>query len=161
MLFPRILGRIHDKACEVGMPLHYQDEEIGLPIAGCVTWVDDLAFSVCATAEQVVDKAVHMFSIIQDAMLEHGTVLTSGVGKTAAIFAFHGEGATKARQDFERAAGGGLHIMSEHVGCMTIYLWFLMTSTWEGTSQGLVVVCRKSRSEGPTPWRSSSLCKKS
>ena len=97
------------------MPLHYQDDMSGIWVTRCVTWVDDLAVSVCAAADQVVDKAAHMMSIIQDTMLEHGMVLTCGAGKTAAIFAFHGEGAlTKARQVFERTSSEGLCIMSEH-----------------------------------------------
>ena len=119
-IMSRILERIHERAGQAGMPLHYQDDHTGMRVTRCVTWVDDLAVSVCASATQVVDKAIHMMSIIQDAMLEHGMVLTCGAGKTAAIFAFHGEGATKARQTFESTNGGHLCVMSEHVGCLKI-----------------------------------------
>ena len=116
----RVLGQIQERACQAGMPLHYQDDITGRWLTRCVTWVDDLAVSVCASADKVVDKAVHMLSIIQDTMLEHGMILTCGVGKTAVMVAFHGEGATKARQAFERTSGAGLHVMSEHAGCLTV-----------------------------------------
>ena len=120
LILSRIMEQVHVKATEAGMPMYLRDERTGQPIAMCVTWVDDLAVSVCATAEQIVGKAIHMLSIIQDIMLEHGMILTTGVGKTAAIFAFHGEGATQARQALESNFKDGLRVMSEHMGCVKI-----------------------------------------
>ena len=122
LIMSRIMGQIHERATHAGMPLYFRDAITGQPIARCVTWVDDLAVSVCASAEQVVNKAIHMMSIIQEVMLEHGMVLTTGVGKTAVIFAFHGEGSTAARQNLERNYKDGLPILSEHNGCVMIPL---------------------------------------
>lgn len=85
-----------------------------------MTWVDDLAVSVTASAEDVVAKAIHMMSIIQETMLEHGMVLTYGAGKTAAVVSFRGKGATKARQQLEKTYKNGLQVLTEHSGRVVI-----------------------------------------
>ena len=114
-----ILRRLNSRTTAAGMPLYFRNGE-GLEFTRCVTWVDDLAISVMASAEDVVDQATNMLAMVQETMLEHGMRLSYGAGKTAVIAAFHGKGATKVRQQFEQNFSKGIPVLSEHEGCCLI-----------------------------------------
>ena len=120
LLMARILRQIHERALYEGIPLGLEKSSQGVATSDCVTWVDDVAFSVCSTADGIVKKVTHLVAIIQDIMIEHGMELTYGAGKTAVMFAFHGKGATRARQDFEKAQAGFLHVITEHQGMVKV-----------------------------------------
>ena len=55
-------------------------------------------------------------------MLEFGLHLSFGAGKTAAMIAFHGKGATKARQHMENTHGDSLIVLTEHQGAAKVPL---------------------------------------
>ena len=115
----RILKQLNAKAAAHGMPLYSQDGD-GLHSMRCVTSVDDIAISVVDTPENVVAQATTMLSLVREVMVEHGMRLSFGVGKTAVVAAFHGRGATKARQKFDQHAKRGIPVFTEHEGCCFI-----------------------------------------
>ena len=55
-IMSHILQRINERSTREGLPLYSCDTD-GLSMTRCVTWVDDLAVSVTAPAEIVVDQA--------------------------------------------------------------------------------------------------------
>ena len=118
-IMTHILGKINGRAATAQMPLYSRDAD-GFCSTRCVTWVDDLAISVEATAETIVTKATQMLAVVQEVMLEHGMRLSYGMGKTAVVAAFHGHGAIKARQKFEQTSKQGIPVFTEHEGCSYI-----------------------------------------
>ena len=120
LMMTRILRQIHERALRDGIALGGEHSSEGWATSDCVTWVDDVAFSICEMAEGIIAKVTHLISIIQDTMIEHGMELTYGAGKTAVMINFHGKGATKARQDFENTQEGFVRAITEHQGVVKI-----------------------------------------
>ena len=87
-----------------------------------VTWVDDVAIAIHASADTLSDRTIHALSIVIDCMQEFGFQISCGPGKTAVMMHFHGRGATKARQHAEKTFARGLPVMSEHLGQVMIPL---------------------------------------
>jgi hypothetical protein len=55
-------------------------------------------------------------------MLQCGVQLSFGAGKTAAMIAFHGKGATNARHHMENTHGDSLIVLTEHQGAAKVPL---------------------------------------
>ena len=114
MIMSRCLQVINQRLEEQGLanepfcPEHVQPPN--------VTWVDDVAFCVHGSPQDLVSRTIHTTAVIFDTMTEHGFSLSLGPGKTAVMFAFHGPGAVRARQACERQHPNSLPIMSEHLG---------------------------------------------
>ena len=120
LLMARILKTLHERASQAGMPL-FPGNGNGLEASNCVTWVDDIAISITSNADLVVTKMMHTLSLmVQDTMLEFGLQLSYGAGKTAAMVAFYGKGAVKARQSFESTHGDHFSILTEHQGAVRV-----------------------------------------
>ena len=85
-----------------------------------VTWVDDVAVMITGTAENIADRAIKTFSVIQDIITEYGMTLSMGPGKSAVILNFAGPGAVRARQTCEAQHGAALRVMSEHQGMVKL-----------------------------------------
>ena len=120
LVLAKMLRDIEQKAMEQGLELSH--ETVAGDVSDVVTWVDDIAFSITGGAHVLVDKTMQLLTIVQDTMLEHGLSLSYGVGKTAVMFSFHGEGAIAARQETGQKYQDGLPLLSEYKGQVKIPL---------------------------------------
>eukprot|EP00435_Cladocopium_sp_Y103_P035890 s2365_g9.t1 len=92
------------------------------PIAFHAAWVDDVAFAVFGSAEEILGKTASLMAIIIDVATEHAMRLSFGPGKTAILVEYHGKHAVKARQQCDKLPNGILPILSEHLGCTKVHL---------------------------------------
>lgn len=120
LVLTKVLKLIDERASGQGIQLKHRTA--AGEVSDVVTWVDDIAFSITDEAHQLVPRTLQLLAIVQDTMLEHGLALSYGVGKTAVMFSFHGQGATAARQETEQKYRDGLPLISEHKGKVNIPL---------------------------------------
>ena len=85
-----------------------------------VAWVDDVAFSIEATADDLVNKTIAALSIIVDVVTEFGLSLSYGHGKTAVIMAFRGRNSTMAKRQHDICHKDGLPVFTEHHGMIRV-----------------------------------------
>ena len=114
-----MLQKIHERCFDQGI---FADDGHGNLVGGSVTWVDDLAFSITSSAEELVSKILHLLSIIIDTTTEFGFQLSFGVGKTAVIPIFRGKKARESRIQCEQRCGQGFPVMTEHRGLIMVPL---------------------------------------
>eukprot|EP00435_Cladocopium_sp_Y103_P047607 s1949_g14.t1 len=108
----KILKDIQQRASQRGIYLLRQTES-GV-VSDMVTWVDDIAVSITSQPDHLLSKVLEVMHIIHDSMLEHGLGLSFGGGKTAVMFAYHGKGSVKARQQVDELSKNGIPLLSEY-----------------------------------------------
>ena len=118
LVMSRILSQTNEQLQTLGLFGDGTDD--GEPFSTCVTWVDDIAIAVYASADTVAAKAASAASVLLDTMTEHGLTLAMGVSKTAVMIQYHGKNAHKTRQRDERRFNDHLPVMVEHGGQVLI-----------------------------------------
>ena len=118
LMFSFIIAKILDNVNEVlaDGQVFDDDPEGALNMSRSVTWVDDMAFAVHGSAEQLVPNVTRVMSELLAAFNIHGFQFSYGTGKTATILEFHGPNATRCRQECEQMYPQSLPIWNEYFG---------------------------------------------
>ena len=120
MVMSVVLQKINAKLCDEHVFCQTPQPDIALPQN--VTWVDDAAFMIQCSADELCSKVTTVARTILEVMTGHGLSLSYGPGKTAIMLQFTGKKAQKCKQECEAKWKGKCVVLNEYMGAVTIPL---------------------------------------
>ena len=117
LLFSMVMSHVlHEINFRLAAVVHAVEGNSEATAVDNVTWVDDVALAVTATADGFIDRVLLVLQTVVDVMAEHGLTLSFGQGKTAVMLSFNGRHAAQAKRQCEDQYHGELAFLTEHFG---------------------------------------------